>query len=76
MYVGFATGWIGLWIVFGRASLAAIVVVAIVALAVHLFVVFYEEPTLRGKFGEAYQEYCRHVRRWWPRLEAWDQPQN
>jgi protein-S-isoprenylcysteine O-methyltransferase Ste14 len=71
MYVGFAAGWIGLWIVFGHASLAAIVTVAAVALGVDLFVMFYEEPTLRGKFGADYEEYCRNVPRWLPRLHAW-----
>lgn len=71
MYVGFAAGWIGLWIVFGQANLVAILVVAAVALGVHLFVVFYEEPTLRRKFGAPYEEYRRNVRRWWPRLHAW-----
>jgi protein-S-isoprenylcysteine O-methyltransferase Ste14 len=74
MYVGFAAGWIGLWIVFGRANVAVIAAVAAVGLGIHLFVVFYEEPTLRGKFGEDYREYCRNVRRWWPRLRAWVQP--
>jgi protein-S-isoprenylcysteine O-methyltransferase Ste14 len=74
MYVGFAAGWIGLWTVFGRASLTAIVEAVAVALGVHLFVVFYEEPTLRGKFGEAYEEYRRNVRRWLPRVPAWYQP--
>ena len=44
-----------------------------VALSIHLFVVFYEEPTLRGKFGDDYLEYCRNVRRWWPRMRAWQQ---
>jgi protein-S-isoprenylcysteine O-methyltransferase Ste14 len=73
MYVGFAAGWIGLWIVFGRANPAAIAAVAAVALGIHLFVIFYEEPTLRKKFGPAYEEYCRNVRRWWPRLRAWKQ---
>jgi protein-S-isoprenylcysteine O-methyltransferase Ste14 len=73
MYVGFAAGWIGLWIVFGHASVAAIVTVAAVALGVHLFVMFYEEPTLRRKFGADYEEYCRNVRRWLPRLHAWQQ---
>ena len=72
MYLGFAVGWIGLWVVFGRASLTAIAWAVAAALAVHLFVVFYEEPTLRGKFGEDYREYCRHVRRWWPRWRAWE----
>jgi protein-S-isoprenylcysteine O-methyltransferase Ste14 len=32
----------------------------------HLFVVLYEEPTLRGKFGAPYEEYCRLVHRWIP----------
>jgi protein-S-isoprenylcysteine O-methyltransferase Ste14 len=74
MYVGGAAGWIGLWIVFGHAKLPAVVTVAAIALGVHLFVIFYEEPTLRGKFGDAYDEYRRNVRRWWPRLHAWHQP--
>jgi Phospholipid methyltransferase len=73
MYVGFAVGWIGLWIVFGHANPAAIIVALAVALGVHLFVVFYEEPTLRKKFGDDYIEYCRNVRRWWPRLQGWMQ---
>ncbi|HVH50304.1 MAG TPA: isoprenylcysteine carboxylmethyltransferase family protein [Candidatus Bathyarchaeia archaeon] len=71
MYLGFAAGWIGLWVVFGHANLAAIVAVAAVAFGVHLFVMFYEEPTLSGKFGADYEEYCRNVRRWWPRLSGW-----
>jgi protein-S-isoprenylcysteine O-methyltransferase Ste14 len=73
MYEGFAAGWIGLWIVFGHANVAMIAAVAAVALAVHLFVVFYEEPTLRGKFGADYEQYCRNVGRWWPRVRGWDQ---
>jgi protein-S-isoprenylcysteine O-methyltransferase Ste14 len=36
------------------------------------FVVFYEEPTLRKKFGAEYEEYCRNVRRWRPRVRGWD----
>ena len=73
IYVGGAAGWIGLWIVFGHVSLVGIAVAAAVLLGVHLFVVFYEEPTLRSKFGAEYEEYCRNVRRWWPRLRGWDQ---
>jgi len=37
----------------------------------HLFVVFYEEPALRKKFGGSYQEYCRAVPRWIPRFTPW-----
>ncbi len=76
MYVGFAAGWIGLWIVLGRASAFAIAIAAAVAAGVDLFVMFYEEPALRRKFGADYEEYCRNVRRWWPRLDAWNQRHN
>ncbi len=40
-------------------------------LATHLFVCFYEEPTLRRTFGTQYTEYCAHVRRWMPRITPW-----
>jgi protein-S-isoprenylcysteine O-methyltransferase Ste14 len=36
-------------------------------LGFHLFVVFYEEPTLRAKFGKDYEKYCSQVPRWIPR---------
>jgi protein-S-isoprenylcysteine O-methyltransferase Ste14 len=71
MYVGFLVGWTSLWIIFGRANLSAISVAIAVVLAIHLFVVFYEEPTLRKKFGEDYREYCKNVNRWIPRRTAW-----
>src|SRR6185369_13275709 len=58
MYVGFFTGWIGLWIVFGHANLLAISIAVAVILGIHLFVVFYEGPTLRRKFGDEYRLYC------------------
>ena len=72
IYLGFAVGWMGLWIVFGHCNLLAIASVTVVALGVHLFVILYEEPTLRRKFGAEYELYCRNVRRWWPRLKAWN----
>lgn len=37
-------------------------------LITHLFVVGYEEPTLRRTFGDEYESYCRRTCRWWPRL--------
>ena len=51
MYLGLAPGWIGLWIVFGHPDPRAIAAGAVVAFGVHLFVILYEEPTLRRKFG-------------------------
>jgi len=71
MYVGFFVGWIGLWVVFGRASRAALLVVSVATVAVVLFVKFYEEQTLRKMFGADYDEYCRNVPRWIPRWHAW-----
>ena len=34
----------------------------------HVFVVLYEEPTLRDAFGADYAAYCGEVGRWWPRI--------
>jgi len=37
---------------------------------VNVFVLLVEEPTLKRKFGAEYEEYCRRVPRWLPRLRA------
>lgn len=71
MYLGFFVGWVGLWVVFGRVSMAAIEGTSVLVLAVVLFVLLYEEPTLRKTFGAEYEEYCRNVPRWVPRIHAW-----
>ena len=71
MYLGFFTGWAGLWVIFGRANLVAIIWACAVVLGVALFVLLYEQPTLRKKFGAGYEEYCRNVRPWIPRMHAW-----
>ena len=39
-------------------------------LVTHLFVVLYEEPTLRRLFGPDYQDYCQRVHRWFPAAHA------
>ena len=39
-------------------------------LAAHLFVLFYEEPTLRRSFGAEYEIYRANVPRWIPCLSA------
>jgi protein-S-isoprenylcysteine O-methyltransferase Ste14 len=72
MYMGFFIGWAGLWVIFGRVSVGAIVLTAVAVIGVNLFVLFYEEPHLRRVFGAEYEEYCRNVRRWVPRLHAWN----
>jgi len=40
----------------------------VVAIAFHLRVVLYEEPTLLGLFGEEWTSYVASVPRWLPRL--------
>lgn len=71
MYLGFITGWVGLWVVFGRANSAALIVAAVAIIGVAMFVLLYEEPTLRRMFGADYEEYCKNVPRWLPRTRPW-----
>jgi len=52
------------------ASPAVAVYAASLALGFHLFVVLYEEPTLRRRFGAKYDAYCRRVPRWLPRRSS------
>ena len=47
-------------------SFALIVYFVFAAAAVHVFVLFYEEPTLRKRYGEEYDRYCAAVPRWLP----------
>ncbi|HUL16191.1 MAG TPA: isoprenylcysteine carboxylmethyltransferase family protein [Terriglobales bacterium] len=39
-------------------------------LAAHLFVLLYEEPTLKRKFPGQYADYCQRVNRWLPKMPA------
>ncbi|HEX3703160.1 MAG TPA: PEMT/PEM2 methyltransferase family protein [Vicinamibacterales bacterium] len=65
MYVGVGVLFTGAAIFYQSRVLLAYV--ALFCIASHLFVVHYEEPTLRRHFGSEYSAYCRRVRRWWPR---------
>ena|SRR2546426_4294984 len=47
---------------------ALITYTALTILFLHLWVVFYEEPALRKRFGRSYEAYCASVPRWFPRL--------
>lgn len=48
-------------------SVDLLVYAGVVAAAVHLLVVCYEEPRLSARFGAEYEEYRRRVGRWLPR---------
>ncbi len=49
-------------------SVALVDLAAVFFVAVNLFVLFVEEPGLKAKFGEEYEQYCRKVPRWLPRI--------
>lgn len=66
MYVGVLSIVFGVAIWFGSALTA--IYGAALWLMFHLFVTFYEEPTLRRLFGESYEQYCREVGRWIPKV--------
>lgn len=67
MYVGIGLVLMGETLLFGSGSL--LLYTLLVLLACHLFVILYEEPTLRQRFGQAYEDYCRAVPRWIPRFK-------
>jgi protein-S-isoprenylcysteine O-methyltransferase Ste14 len=56
---------LGQGLILGNASL--LVYGALLWIGFHLFVLAYEEPTLRGTFGAEYDTYCANVARWLPR---------
>ncbi len=62
MYVAVLAVLLGEAIVFRSTVLLGYTIA--VGVAFHLFVVYYEEPTLRRLFGAAYQHYCESVPRW------------
>ncbi|HEY6223264.1 MAG TPA: isoprenylcysteine carboxylmethyltransferase family protein [Gemmatimonadales bacterium] len=66
MYVGVTTILLGELLIGRTAALA--IYCAVWLVAVNLFIIGYEEPTLRRQFGASYEEYRRSVGRWIPRL--------
>lgn len=69
MYLAVVSTIVGQALLFGSQDLAAYA--AIVWTCFHVFVLAYEEPTLRTRFGVEYEAYCAGVRRWWPRIAPW-----
>jgi protein-S-isoprenylcysteine O-methyltransferase Ste14 len=65
MHIGAALALSGAALFYGSWSI--LIYAGVFLLALHLFVVGYEEPTLRRTFGSEYDAYCQQVRRWWPR---------
>jgi len=67
MYIGAILALLGAALFYG--SLSILIYAAVFFLATYLFVVFYEETTLRRTFGSDYEAYCRQVNRWWPKIK-------
>ena len=72
MYIGAGLALIGAGLFYESLSLLSYA--GIFLIVCHLFVIGYEEPTLRRTFGDEYEEYCRKVGRWWPILSASKDP--
>lgn len=66
MYVSGVIALIG-WILWSP-SFSMILTPILFFVAAHLFVTLYEEPTLKKKFGAAYEAYCQRIPRWIPRF--------
>jgi protein-S-isoprenylcysteine O-methyltransferase Ste14 len=64
MYVGGLTLLTGFGLY--ERSVSILLLCLLFLLAAHLFVLFYEEPTLRRQFGATYERYCESVPRWIP----------
>jgi len=68
MYVGALLVILGWSLYFASARL--LLYASSVGVAFHLFVVLYEEPTLRKTFGADYERYASATGRWLPRLRG------
>lgn len=67
IYVGVVFIFVGHFLWFGYWALLIYTLFSFIG--VHAFIIYYEEPTLKRKFGAAYDDYCQRVPRWIPRLK-------
>lgn len=66
LYIGSTTFFLGMGL---YLRLVSVLLFALGwAIFVHLFVVYFEEPELKRKFGATYEAYCAAVPRWMPRV--------
>lgn len=66
MYIAVVSVIVGQAALFG--SLALLEYAGVIWLLFHVWVLIYEEPTLRTTFGPEYQSFCATVPRWIPRF--------
>lgn len=66
MYLGVTSVILGEALLFD--SIPVLCYAALLLLLFHMRVLLYEERQLRKTFGASYEEYCRYVPRWFPRM--------
>ncbi|HUK17568.1 MAG TPA: isoprenylcysteine carboxylmethyltransferase family protein [Bryobacteraceae bacterium] len=69
MYLAVVSAIFGQALLFGNQALLEYA--ALIWLLFHLFVLLYEEPTLRASFGPEYKAFSAAVPRWIPRVTPW-----
>ena len=62
MYVAYVAIFLGLFLYSGELALLGLT--GLVALALHFWIVWIEEPPLLRRFGDPYAEYLKRVQRW------------
>ena len=72
MYVGLGLALVGEALLMPQIAREMLVMMAVLAIVVSVMVVKREEPALRRMFGAEYDDYCRAVPRWIPRLRPFD----
>jgi protein-S-isoprenylcysteine O-methyltransferase Ste14 len=70
MYAGVVTALFGEALLFRSRHM--LIYIAVVWFIMHLFVCFYEEPTLAATFPEDFPNFRQNVPRWFPRLRPWN----
>jgi protein-S-isoprenylcysteine O-methyltransferase Ste14 len=66
IYVGVVFIFLGHFLWFGYWAL--LIYPALAFIGVHFFVILYEEPALKRRFGTSYEEYLKSVPRWIPKF--------
>jgi protein-S-isoprenylcysteine O-methyltransferase Ste14 len=69
MYVAVTSAIVGQALIFG--DLGLLEYAGVVWALFYLWIMIYEEPTLKARFGNEYKTYCANVGRWIPRLTPW-----
>jgi protein-S-isoprenylcysteine O-methyltransferase Ste14 len=68
IYLAGVMVFVGIYLIYAELRVVDAAAAVVVGLLLHLYVVRVEEPATRKRLGATYDEYCRQVPRWLPRL--------